>query len=718
MIKVRSIGELNDELNNLEIYEIDNINVENLTINGDVSDDFSAYISFRDVLDYFDYLKDNEVDGELITLATVLKRITVEEYKELRFSQKVLYVEIHDEREVDKPETTYTDVNVNGTTYYDSTTGHIDTPDVYGRWLNGWTGAGVKLAIIDNYFENTHAPNGTLDVPYQEIVNLTGIDFPHSHGVQMGAIAGARLNGTGLVGSAPNVLLYGLNTAVYANPNQTGMSRDAIIQGLNWSVTNGMDVVSMSLSGIGYSQVYHDAVKNCVDNNIIVLAAAGNNTDGQFYKEEIRYPAGFPESLTVSALQYDEELESFVNVYNYSEVTDISCPVPQRAYRPKVSGSSTNEIFDNGTSKSLATSGATAYMAGIVATIKQQFPNIHRDECLELLLEDSIPVHKGKGRVPRLGNMDRSHFAFKRGGEWRKNKEDKFYYSGIGANQQSSRALEMINDTIRNTKLDLPASGRRSGDYLFYNWQFNDIPKFDDSILRSANYMFANTKVNGFLDLSNLKLSNILANSSINIFQNLEASSLDISGITNANVINSSIMLNGAKVESLFVANTNVASRVLNNQYLNFNPDNIGFIYVGKAGKESTYVYRYNKAGRYMLKDIAPAYSSSVTIKVYDYMEYFNSLAGKVGVNTKSEFDLFADENDRVPVQAYVPSGAQVTVRMFPAVGANRTWTLTPNSSTKKVNTQLYSDLVTSSFIPVLITAETTDGSELYFRVS
>lgn len=715
MIKVNNIGELNEKLNDVDIDEIKNISIKDLTINGDnEEEELEAYISFKDSLDYFDYIEENEVELEILITATVFKKITMDEYKELRLNEKIAYVELHDDEDVMIPETTYESVSFEGKFRNDMTSGHIDTPDVYGRWAEGYTGAGVKIGIIDNYFEETHGSNGTVDVPYEQIVNFTGMTYPHAHGVEMGSIMGARMNGNGLVGSAPDALLYGLATASSNDPSSTGMSVNAIISAINWCLQNKMDVVSMSLSGSNYNQTYKDAIKACVDNNIIVVCAAGNNTDGTYLTGQTRYPAAYPETITVSASQYDPSIESYINVFNYTDMTDVSCPVPRRAYLPKATGATTNAIDDKLGEKSLATSGATAYMAGIIATIKQQFPGIHRDACLDLLLDDSIAVQYGMGRVPRLSNFERSQFAIKKADGWKRNKEDQLYYSGIGANQRSSRALEMIGDSVIGTKLDLSSAGNKDASYLFAGWPFRDFPKFDDGLISKANYMFSNIKVSGFLDLSFLKLANVPAYSSINIFNNLEAESLDISGLANDNVANSSIFLNGVKVKSIFVANTTIASRIADGFYLNFNVNNLDNIFVGKAN--SQYVVRYltNLAGAHNKNNILTSESDSVTIKTYDGTPYFHSPTGKIAIDLSSdEYDLFISD-PKLSIKGYVPSGSVVNVKVHSGSLPARVWNITPNSTTKLINSGLISTSLTENYPATKIVFSTNDGTELY----
>jgi subtilisin len=72
-------------------------------------------------------------------------------------------------------------------------------------------------------------------------------------------------------------------------------------------VRNNMHVINMSLGGTGFSQALADAVKAAWDAGILVASAAGNSG----CCNKVLYPAKFPESMAVAAVDASDTRASF-----------------------------------------------------------------------------------------------------------------------------------------------------------------------------------------------------------------------------------------------------------------------------------------------------------------------------------------------------------------------------------------------------------------------
>jgi len=180
-------------------------------------------------------------------------------------------------------------------------------------------GAGVKLAILDTGGDYDHP-----DLSYAGGVNFSGKnkdgstaprnwDDVNGHGTWTSGIAAARNNTIGVVGVAPAASLYAVK--VLGNSG-SGWDSD-IAQGIDWAIDNGMDVISMSLGGPGYSDALSEACQQAWDAGIVVVAAAGNEGDGNPATEEISYPAAFPSVIAVGATTQTDGLASFSNTGSY-----------------------------------------------------------------------------------------------------------------------------------------------------------------------------------------------------------------------------------------------------------------------------------------------------------------------------------------------------------------------------------------------------------------
>ena len=73
-----------------------------------------------------------------------------------------------------------------------------------------------------------------------------------------------------------------------------------------WAVDNGANIINMSLGGVGASIVLADAINYALENNVTVIAAAGN--DG---RDQINYPAAFPGVIAVGSTNSQDEVSSF-----------------------------------------------------------------------------------------------------------------------------------------------------------------------------------------------------------------------------------------------------------------------------------------------------------------------------------------------------------------------------------------------------------------------
>ena len=67
----------------------------------------------------------------------------------------------------------------------------------------------------------------------------------------------------------------------------------------------------MSLGGKYKDLSLYKAIKKAVDHNILVVCAAGNDGDGQAPAEELNYPAGYNEVISVGSVSYEKKLVDF-----------------------------------------------------------------------------------------------------------------------------------------------------------------------------------------------------------------------------------------------------------------------------------------------------------------------------------------------------------------------------------------------------------------------
>lgn len=162
----------------------------------------------------------------------------------------------------------------------------------------------VDIAILDTGIDLDHPD---LNVFYnQSFINgaATG-DDDNYHGTHVAGTAAAIDNGIGVVGVAPGARLWALKVL---NKNGSGSFSD-IIEAIDFVTGNGqIEVVNMSLGGIGKLDSLRLAIQNGVAAGVVYVVAAGNGSrdvygnDGTLNTSDDSIPVAYPEAATISGM--------------------------------------------------------------------------------------------------------------------------------------------------------------------------------------------------------------------------------------------------------------------------------------------------------------------------------------------------------------------------------------------------------------------------------
>jgi len=178
------------------------------------------------------------------------------------------------------------------------------------EWKEVEGGEGVKVAVLD-----TGAPDHP-DISSRARDSKDFVRGAHSkdvydHQGHHTHVAGTIVANGRIKGVVPNAMLY--NAKVL---DDRGMGDDLwIAEGVEWALSQDVDVINMSLGGYGEFPKTHRAIKKAVKNGTIVVAAAGNH--GQF---GVTYPACYDEVIAVAAVNIEVERPDFSAVGNEVEV--------------------------------------------------------------------------------------------------------------------------------------------------------------------------------------------------------------------------------------------------------------------------------------------------------------------------------------------------------------------------------------------------------------
>lgn len=200
---------------------------------------------------------------------------------------------------------------------------HMDQIGVKKAWP--WsTGRHATVAVIDTgvaymdheKFHRLEDLEGTRFVPGYDFVNKNRYALDdHAHGSHVaGTVAQTTNNGKGVVGVAFDSAIMPIKVLSGRGFGSIG----DIADGIRFSADRGASVINMSLGGPIPSSVLGDAVKYAHRKGTLVVCAAGNES-----RPRPGYPAGFPESFKVSAIDFNEELTFYTN---YGPDMDIAAP--------------------------------------------------------------------------------------------------------------------------------------------------------------------------------------------------------------------------------------------------------------------------------------------------------------------------------------------------------------------------------------------------------
>lgn len=190
----------------------------------------------------------------------------------------------------------------------------IKAPDF---WNKGYKGRGVTIAIIDTGVEVNHPDLKDRIIGGRNFTSEDGGDVNryndyNGHGTHVAGIIAASANGTGVVGVAPEASLLILKI-LDRDGNGT---YESAIAALKYAITQGVDVISMSLGGPVDVPELHAAIQEAVSKEIVVICAAANSGDGNALTPEYAYPAYYSEVISVGAATSSKRVAGFSNSNN------------------------------------------------------------------------------------------------------------------------------------------------------------------------------------------------------------------------------------------------------------------------------------------------------------------------------------------------------------------------------------------------------------------
>ena len=164
------------------------------------------------------------------------------------------------------------------------------------------------VAILDSGINAAHPDLAGRILPGYDFLNNgtdTSDDFGHGTAVA-GVVVAAGNNGLGVAGVA-----YGCSVLPVRVVDASGFaSYSSIAQGISYAVDQGARVINISIAGNSPSSTLQDAINYAWSNNVLVVAAAGNNAN-----DAPQYPAACDQVVAVAATAPDDSLATFSQLW-------------------------------------------------------------------------------------------------------------------------------------------------------------------------------------------------------------------------------------------------------------------------------------------------------------------------------------------------------------------------------------------------------------------
>lgn len=199
-------------------------------------------------------------------------------------------------------------------------------------------GEGALIAILDTGAQVDHPDLvGQFAEEPKNFTSSPGAWDVAGHGTHVSGIIAASDNGQGMVGVAPKAQLL---IGKVLGDDGSGYG-EWIAAGLDWAVSQGAHIISMSLGSPYPDPIIWNGIKRATEKGCLVICAAGNS--GPHNPTDIDYPGRFEEVVAVASIMRGGALSQFSSrgphVALAAPGQEILSTFPQSRYQ-KLSGTS------------------------------------------------------------------------------------------------------------------------------------------------------------------------------------------------------------------------------------------------------------------------------------------------------------------------------------------------------------------------------------------
>lgn len=193
-----------------------------------------------------------------------------------------------------------------------------DFMKIRSLWEQGFSGKGIVIAVIDSGIDIKHKNFEDRIIAYK---NFTDDDteenvFDYSgHGTHVAGIISSKNSKAIEIGAAPNAELVILKVIDSNSKGKISSLINSLNYVIEWNEKNDkkINIVNLSLGSAEYSEKLYKTIKLLNQQDVLIVAAAGNYGDSLDHTEERIYPGFFKEVIQIGSIDKDKKISKFNN---------------------------------------------------------------------------------------------------------------------------------------------------------------------------------------------------------------------------------------------------------------------------------------------------------------------------------------------------------------------------------------------------------------------
>ena len=242
--------------------------------------------------------------------------------------------------------------------------------DKFGE--KGRYGEGVKVAIIDTGCDISHPDLKDRIIDVRNFTDddkgaINNVADYVTHGT---ATASVIASSGKIIGVAPKC-----NLLILKALTRTGGKISWVTEAIKYATQQNVDIINMSLGCPQPNAEMYEAIKRAIAKDICVVCACGNNSDNNVNTDELNYPAGYNECISVGSISYSRK---------YSRFSSSNKEVDLATFGEGLNGRGILTCCPDGLYKEQkGTSFSAPFVSGSLALLKNWFIDEFRRDCTQ-----------------------------------------------------------------------------------------------------------------------------------------------------------------------------------------------------------------------------------------------------------------------------------------------------------------------------------------------